>query len=778
MSIDFSAALAFFGGAAEQSNQIFAEARDKQNRIDLMNAELEAKAKFQSRQTNKRRREKAEKDAREVINYFKGHGFDSTEAAFMAAQGTLFVNDRVDDIKEARKNPDINVSDIVSYKYKLLQLGETREDSDSPFTISESIGVGLVDDVFDVSAQPMGYQLELNQEQFKMIYGTPDKQAVSLSMQLADVADRIYEANKVGDTDKVKELEKQRENILANVILEERAIQEGRTGNGQTVKSLDIKFSKVTSDIFELEMLKQDGDPNFSQEDLNRLYLKSDSLLEAKRQASDATRKSEDDSKFVFTSGFLNQISSPIFKRYYDLFNIRYEDVAGKITAELEGRQRQNGEILLLTADALENTYKTILDQEGSNAADILKAHIKTLRDDAQRTWKKEIFKVVNNPNIENYLKTAFNSTDEIILTNTAYPNVTFMSVKNMFKKENITWDSTVDEGGNTIGYIKTETNDEGVTTTQKLSTDDINRIIKKQRDELLNTIDPYDVIILQMKDIFTEATESFGKLKGSLKVGIDLKKDGSNDSYLYSFAESPEAVTSEAVTEAVTSEPLAVTSEPPEAVTSEPPEAVTSEPLAVTSEPPAVTSEPPEAVTSEAVTSEAVTSETVTYANGDEFVGEFKDGKRHGQGTYTFGPDSEWAGDKYEGEWKDGKRNGQGTYISADGREYVGEFKDNKRNGMFTVTYASGSKFVGEYKDGKRNGQGTFTWADGDKFVGEFKDGKKNGQGTYNFVSGAKFVGEFKDDKKNGQGTYISADGTKKEGIWKDDEFLGTGKQ
>ena len=44
----------------------------------------------------------------------------------------------------------------------------------------------------------------------------------------------------------------------------------------------------------------------------------------------------------------------------------------------------------------------------------------------------------------------------------------------------------------------------------------------------------------------------------------------------------------------------------------------------------------------------------TYTVANGDKYVGEFKDDKRHGQGTYSYGPNSKWAGDKYVGEFKD----------------------------------------------------------------------------------------------------------------------------
>jgi hypothetical protein len=180
----------------------------------------------------------------------------------------------------------------------------------------------------------------------------------------------------------------------------------------------------------------------------------------------------------------------------------------------------------------------------------------------------------------------------------------------------------------------------------------------------------------------------------------------------------------------------------------------------------------------------------TYTFADGENYVGEWKDGKRNGQGTNTFAD-----GENYVGEWKDGKRNGQGTNTFADGENYVGEFKngkydgqgtntfadgenyvgewkDGKRNGQGTNTFASGDKHVGEHKDGKRNGQGIYTYANGNKYVGEYKDGKMNGQGTFAFADGDKYLGEYKDDKMYGQGTYTFAGGTIKEGIWKDDKF------
>ena len=54
------------------------------------------------------------------------------------------------------------------------------------------------------------------------------------------------------------------------------------------------------------------------------------------------------------------------------------------------------------------------------------------------------------------------------------------------------------------------------------------------------------------------------------------------------------------------------------------------------------------------------------------------------------------------------------GTYTWADGDKYVGEWKDDKANGHGTCTWATGNQYVGEWKDHKLNGQGTQTWADG----------------------------------------------------------------
>ena len=77
--------------------------------------------------------------------------------------------------------------------------------------------------------------------------------------------------------------------------------------------------------------------------------------------------------------------------------------------------------------------------------------------------------------------------------------------------------------------------------------------------------------------------------------------------------------------------------------------------------------------------------------------------------------------GDVYSGEFKNGKKHGQGTFISPNGNKYVGEYKDGEKDGKGTFTWSDGRKYVGAFKDGTQNGQGTFTWSNGNVYVGEF---------------------------------------------------------
>jgi len=122
-----------------------------------------------------------------------------------------------------------------------------------------------------------------------------------------------------------------------------------------------------------------------------------------------------------------------------------------------------------------------------------------------------------------------------------------------------------------------------------------------------------------------------------------------------------------------------------------------------------------------------------------------------------------------YVGEGKDGKRHGQGTVTYSNGKKYVGEFKNGKKHGQGTQTWSNGKKYVGEFKNGKRNGQGTMTYSDGRKYVGGVKNGKWDGKGVSTALDGQRWYtlydGEWKKGNKHGQGklvvTKIDDDGT-----------------
>ncbi|MDC0201905.1 hypothetical protein OAJ56_01540 [Flavobacteriales bacterium] len=142
---------------------------------------------------------------------------------------------------------------------------------------------------------------------------------------------------------------------------------------------------------------------------------------------------------------------------------------------------------------------------------------------------------------------------------------------------------------------------------------------------------------------------------------------------------------------------------------------------------------------------SDGYTGKGTQIRGNNIYVGEWKDGKKHGQGTYTLAD-----GSKYIGEWENGKENGQGIMVYSDSVRYEGEWNDGEWHGKGTHTYADGSKYEGEWNDGEWHGQGTYTYADGSKYEGEWNDGEWHGQGIYTFTDGRIWEGLFEN------GTYI----------------------
>ncbi|MCU0394034.1 MAG: hypothetical protein MUE81_23240 [Thermoflexibacter sp.] len=132
--------------------------------------------------------------------------------------------------------------------------------------------------------------------------------------------------------------------------------------------------------------------------------------------------------------------------------------------------------------------------------------------------------------------------------------------------------------------------------------------------------------------------------------------------------------------------------------------------------------------------------------------------------------------GAKYKGTYKDGKRSGRGTFTWGDGTKYVGYWENDVMEGYGTLTLVDGTKYAGYWRNGKREGFGTFTWTNGDTYQGQFKNNLKHGDGILKMKDGSEYSGQWENDMANGKGTFIWANKTKYIGSWKDNKRHGQG--
>ncbi|XP_029466006.1 MORN repeat-containing protein 4 isoform X1 [Rhinatrema bivittatum] len=102
-------------------------------------------------------------------------------------------------------------------------------------------------------------------------------------------------------------------------------------------------------------------------------------------------------------------------------------------------------------------------------------------------------------------------------------------------------------------------------------------------------------------------------------------------------------------------------------------------------------------------------------------------------KGSFTYS-----SGEEYDGEWKEGRRHGVGQLSFADGSIYVGQFENGLFSGCGVLTFPDGSRYEGEFVQGKFQGAGVFTRYDNMKFEGEFKSGRVEGYGLLTFPDGS----------------------------------------
>jgi len=119
-------------------------------------------------------------------------------------------------------------------------------------------------------------------------------------------------------------------------------------------------------------------------------------------------------------------------------------------------------------------------------------------------------------------------------------------------------------------------------------------------------------------------------------------------------------------------------------------------------------------------------------YATGNTYEGEWSNGQKHGQGCMMWNKgaevyNGEWENDHphgvgefiwgelvgskssqesnisnkqinniYRGQWKAGKRDGEGTFFYADGSQYTGSFQNDTKHGLGVMTYSDGRIVAG----------------------------------------------------------------------------------
>ncbi|MBP6002812.1 MAG: hypothetical protein KA746_05210 [Pyrinomonadaceae bacterium] len=152
-------------------------------------------------------------------------------------------------------------------------------------------------------------------------------------------------------------------------------------------------------------------------------------------------------------------------------------------------------------------------------------------------------------------------------------------------------------------------------------------------------------------------------------------------------------------------------------------------------------------------------------YSNGDNYEGDFVNGKHHGQGTYRTK-----EGQVYVGQFAKGNYSGRGKITFANGETYDGDWVNNERTGEGRATYKDGANYEGDWLANKWHGLGRSAYANGDVYYGNWVNGVREGKATYYFKDGSYYIGFWKSDRQHGEGRFFDKRSDQTiTGIWKD---------
>ena len=117
--------------------------------------------------------------------------------------------------------------------------------------------------------------------------------------------------------------------------------------------------------------------------------------------------------------------------------------------------------------------------------------------------------------------------------------------------------------------------------------------------------------------------------------------------------------------------------------------------------------------------------------------------------------PEDDEIIDVYEGEWRNSKKHGNGTENYSNGDFYVGHFREGDYDGTGKYIWQNGSSYHGTFKEGKKSGNGK--WIVKDTAPGLTADEQQKRSSVYD--------GAFEDDAKQGFGTMTWSTGGRYDG-------------
>lgn len=167
----------------------------------------------------------------------------------------------------------------------------------------------------------------------------------------------------------------------------------------------------------------------------------------------------------------------------------------------------------------------------------------------------------------------------------------------------------------------------------------------------------------------------------------------------------------------------------------------------------------------------------TMHYANGDKYVGNWKDNKRADEGVMTYA-----NGDKYNGNWKDNKMEGKGIYTFKNKDVYDFNWADNRMKGQGKIIYENGDVYEGNIKKHfyidiyVKDQYGKMTYATGDKYDGEWFADERAGKGVMTYANGDKYDGYWSNDERSGKGKMTWSNGNVYDGSWLNGKMHGKG--